>query len=397
MASCDSNGKKNIHVVLTAHWDWVLYHYRLSFARALRNNGYQVTFVCPAGHYFPKLEAEGFSCVRWKISRKSLNPLREAVSIVQLVRIYRRLAPDIIHHFTVKPNLYGTIAAHYAKTPIVINTFTGLGYLFSDDFLAGTLRFFLHPFLKWMANYPRAILTFQTDSARKAFITLGILNSDRRSVVIRGSGVDLNHFKKNHDPIPKPQSSGKPVVLMASRLLRHKGIKEFVEMAKMLKSQKVEALFWIAGAPDDGNPACLSEREIKQCTNGGPVQFLGHHDDILDILNQADIAVLPSYHEGVPRFLMEAAAVGLPLVASDIDGCKSVIRQGVNGFLISPRDTEAFASAVKKLVQDPELRVRMGDAGHQIVADEFDERLIHRKFLDMYDELSASRLKSSDG
>ena len=184
---------------------------------------------------------------------------------------------------------------------------------------------------------------------------------------------------------------------MASRLLRHKGIKEFVEMAKMLKSQKVEALFWVAGAPDNGNPACLSEREMTQCVNGGPVQFLGHHDDILEILNQADIAVLPSYHEGVPRFLMEAAAVGLPLVASDIDGCKSVIRQGINGFLISPKDTEAFASAVKKLVQDPELRVRMGAAGHKIVANEFDERLIHREFLGLYGELSASGLKSSDG
>ena len=184
---------------------------------------------------------------------------------------------------------------------------------------------------------------------------------------------------------------------MASRLLRHKGIKEFVEMAKMLKSQKVEALFWVAGAPDNGNPACLSEREMTQCVNGGPVQFLGHHDDILEILNQADIAVLPSYHEGVPRFLMEAAAVGLPLVASDIDGCKSVIRQGINGFLISPKDTEAFASAVKKLVQDPELRVRMGAAGHKIVANEFDEQLIHRKFLDMYGELKVSDLKSSEG
>src|SRR3989338_488986 len=223
------------HVILTAHWDWVLYHYRLSFARVLRENGYKVTFVCPAGQYFPKLEGEGFSCVQWKISRKSLNPLREAASIVHLARIYRRLAPDIVHHFTVKPNLYGTIAAHFAKTPIVINAFTGLGYLFSNDLLAGMLRFFLHPFLRWMANYPRATIMFQTDSDRETLIKLGILNSDKWSVVIRDSGVDLNHFKKNDNRVSKPQSSKKPVVLMASRILRHKGIKEFVKMAKMLK------------------------------------------------------------------------------------------------------------------------------------------------------------------
>lgn len=375
------------HVILTAHWDWVLYHYRLSFARALRLKGYRVTLVCPAGDYFSKLEADGFSCVRWPLSRKSFNPLRESMSLVQLVRIYRGLKPDVVHHFTVKPNLYGTLAAHFAKVPVVMNTFTGLGYLFTEHFHARTLRFFLHPFLRWALNRPNATIIFQSDSDRETLVKLKILNSDKRSVVIRGSGVDTGRFKRNGGRAFNSQFSKKPVVLMAARLLRDKGVKEFVEMARTLKGQGVEADFWIAGAPDHGNPACLSDRDIKKWVSEGPVEFLGHRDDMFEVLSQADIAVLPSHHEGVPLFLLEAAAVGLPLVATDIDGCKSVVRPNINGFLIPPRDSSALASVVSKLVHDPELRGRMGRASREIAANEFDEQSIHRQFLKIYDDM----------
>ncbi len=396
MASCDSKGKKRAHVILTAHWDWVLYHYRLSFARALRENGYKVTFVCPTGNYLPKLEADGFPCVRWQISRKSLNPLREIISIVQLVGIYRRLKPDVVHHFTVKPNLYGTLAAYFAKVPAMINTFTGLGYLFSDDSRAGALRFFLYPFLRWAVNRPNAAVIFQTDSDRETLIKRKILNSDKRSVMIRGSGVDTSLFKRNGArPFNLPLSK-KPVVLMASRLLWDKGIKEFIEMARTLKGQGVKADFWIVGAPDDGNPACISDRDIRKWLSEGHVEFLGHREDILEILRQADIAVLPSYYEGVSRFLLEAAAVGLPLVATDIDGCKSVVRSNINGFLIPPRDSGALAFTVSKLVHDPELRGQMGRASREIATREFDERLIHQQFLKIYEELRAVYAKSSN-
>ncbi len=374
------------HVILTAHWDWVLYHYRLPFARALRLKGYRVTLVCPDGHYLPKLEADGFPCVRWQISRKSLNPLREIISIIQLVGIYRRLKPDMVHHFTVKPNLYGTLAAHFAKVPVVLNTFTGLGYLFTDDFRTRALRFFLHPFLRWALNRPNAAVIFQSDSDRETLVKLKILNSDKRSVVIRGSGVDTGRFKRNGSPAFNSQVSKKPVVLMAARLLRDKGVKEFVEMARALKGQGVEADFWIAGAPDNGNPACLSDHDIQKWVSEGPVEFLGHRDDISEVLSHADIAVLPSHHEGVPLFLLEAAAAGLPLVATDIGGCKSIIQPNINGFLIPPKDSSALALAVSKLIQDPELRARMGRASREIATHEFDEQLIHKQFLKIYDE-----------
>jgi len=382
-----SPDNKRAHVVMTVHWDWVLYNFRLPLARALRENGYQVTFVCPAGHYLSKVEAEGFSCVRWKISRKSLNPFREAGSIVHLAGIYRRLKPDIVHHFCVKPNLYGTLAASFSHVPAVINTFTGLGYLLYDSLRARILLFFLNPFFRWAINHPNAVVIFQSESDRRILKEKNILASGAKVFIIPGSGVDIDRFKGKAYSGMDLQRGKKPVVLMASRLLWDKGVKEFIGMAQTLKNQGVQAEFWIAGAPDKGNPECISDSEIEKWSRQGDVKFLGHQDDIFDILSQTDIAVLPSYHEGVPRFLLEAASAGLPLIATDAGGCRMIVHDGVNGYVVPAKNVTALAEAVGRLINDPDLRNRMGEASRQIAVKEFDETKIDKQFLEIYNGL----------
>ena len=367
---------------MVSHWDWVLYNFRLPVANALRECGCDVTFVCPFGAYTEELRSRGFRCIHWAIERRSLNPVREIGSIVRLTGIYRRLAPDAVHHFTIKPNLYGTIAAGFAKTPAIINTFSGLGYVFSDRHRARWLRVFVLPMLRRALHKPDVITMFENELDRQTFVRLGIVHREQ-TAVIPGCSVDTLRFSPSRQEVLDPEHRT-PVVLMAGRLLWDKGIREFVEAARRLKSQGVESRFCVAGAPDEGNPACVSQDAREAWRRDGTVEFLGHRDDMPDLLRRADVAVLPSYHEGLPRFLLEAAASGLPLVATDIEGCRMVVRDGTNGFLVPPMDAEALAEAILRLLTDSTLRTRFGTESRRIAVQEFSEGKIVQQYLDLY-------------
>lgn len=373
-------------VALVAHWDWVLYNFRLPLAKALRERGHEVVFVCPFGEYVPILEEEGFSCFRWNLDRGGVNPLKELVALLRLATLYRMLAPDLVHHFTIKPNLYGTIAARFAKVPAVINTFTGLGYLFSGNYKARLLRALVFPLLRWTLHAPNAVTAFQNERDRQVLMKLTAV-SLKKTAVIAGSGVDTHRFRPETKQI-LGHDSPLPVVFTAARLLSDKGVTEFVEAARQLKANGVEAHFCLAGAPDKGNPGCIPDGILEQWREEDAIEFLGHRSDIPDLLRQADIAVLAtSYNEGVPRFLLEAAATGLPLVATDVEGCKLVVQHGINGFLIPEKDSRALAQAVEVLLGDPILRQRMGRASRSLAQSEFDERRIVGKYLDLYQRL----------
>jgi glycosyltransferase involved in cell wall biosynthesis len=210
-----------------------------------------------------------------------------------------------------------------------------------------------------------------------------------RAIVITSIGVDTKKFRPNHEFLLNNHEHP-IVVLMAARLLWDKGVREFVEAARVLKARGLQVEFWLAGKPDNGNPMCVPEEFLKEWREEGLVNWLGHRDDMPNLLQQVDIAVLPSYHEGVPRFLLEAAACGLPLVATDIEGCRVVVREGVNGFLVPPRNPTALADALERLLQDPSLRRRMGQASRHIAEVEFDERKVLAKWLALYERVLSS-------
>jgi len=372
-------------VLMVAHWDWVLYNFRLPLARALREKGFEVVFVCPYGEYVPKLKEEGFRWIHWAIVRRSLNPVRELIAILHLASIYQREQPQIVHHFTIKPNLYGSIAAFLTRTKGVINTFEGLGFLFSEYPLAISLRSVVLPVAKLAFKANKGWCIFLNQQDLETCLRLKLILPER-AIVITSIGVDTKKFRPNHEFLSNNHEHP-IVVLMAARLLWDKGVREFVEAARVLKARGLQVEFWLAGKPDNGNPMCVPEEFLKEWREEGLINWLGHRDDMPNLLQQVDIAVLPSYHEGVPRFLLEAAACGLPLVATDIEGCRVVVRDGVNGFLVPVKDPYALADAIETLIKKPELRRQMGIASRKIIEAEFDERIILNKWLALYDRV----------
>ncbi len=376
-------------VLLVAHWDWVLYNFRLPLAKALRERGYEVVFICPSGEHVAKIQAADFRWVRWPVVRRNINPARELMAIWHIANIYRIENPDLVHHFTIKPNLYGSLAAILVRKmtnhPLkVFNTFTGLGFLFSGHPTARFLRSIILPMLRAVLHAPDVWSVFQNFQDKETFLKYYLAPPERMSVIV-SSGVDVFRFHPSGQSNSHAYSA--PIILMASRLLWDKGVKEFVEAARLLRRKGIPVQFWLAGAPDDGNPMCVPESTVRQWHQEGLIRWLGHRDDLDSLLRKANVAVLPSHHEGVPRFLLEAAATGLPLVATDIEGCRLIVRHEVNGFLVQVHDPISLAEAIERLATDPDLRLRMGKASRQIAVREFDEQKILAQWLELYEQV----------
>lgn len=368
-------------VALVAHWDWVLAHYNLPLARRLRDLGLEVTFVSPPGSYVEHLKTAGFRWLPWHVHRRSLNPVGEVVAVGRLAKLYRHERFRAVHHFTIKPILYGSVAARLAGVPCVINTFTGLGFLFSEGVEPRMLRVAILPALRRALSRAGTVTVFLNPADRERFLNARLSPPDR-SLVIGGFGVDVDRFAPG-----SAAGDGNPVALMAARLLWDKGVAEFVTAARALRAAGVAARFVVAGAPDPGNPRSIPAEQLARWEREGPVEFLGVREDMPVLLNQAHVAVLPSYHEGLPLFLLEAAASGLPLVGTDIPGCRMVIEPGVNGVLVPPRDVAALTEALGQLLRDDELRRTMGRASRGVAVERFDERLILAQYETLYREM----------
>jgi len=392
-------------VLLVAHWDWVLYNFRLPLARALREAGYNVVFICPPGPYVRRLQEAGFAWIPWRVERRGINPFREPVAIWRLARIYRAEQPDLVHHFTVKPIIYGTLAARSLarlrvptrpgwdksdrRCPCIINTLSGLGFLFSDQRMARMLRVVLLPALRHCLRGRDAWTVVLNPDDELACVRLGLCDAGRLTTMRSAMGVDVSAFSPDGQSGRADGSRG-ATVLMACRLLWDKGVAEFVEAARLLRRTGLAVDFWLAGAPDPGNPRCVPQKVVEEWAREGVIRWLGHRDDMPELLRQVDIAVLPSYYkEGLPRFLLEAAATGLPLVATDIPGCRPIVKDGENGFLVPVRDAAALAASVARLVRDPLLRGRMGKASRELAEREFADSVVLEQWVNLYQRVLA--------
>ena len=373
----------NRKAMIVANSDWLLYHFRLPLLRALQEEGLTLDLVCPQGKYWDDLTNEGYDLLPWHMERKSLSPLRVTRAVFDLIRYYRELQPDVVHHITIQPIFYGSIAARIAQVPVVINNFTGLGYLFSGSRRAFWLRHITLPILRWAGAGKQVFTVVLNEQDRVTLLEKKLITEDQ-SQVIPGEGVDLERFHPSRD---QDISEDEVVVLMAARLLWDKGVSEFVNAAETISAMHDNVNFLLAGAPDPGNPTSISQSRIDHWQADSPVEFLGYREDMASILRKADIAVLPSYHEGIPVFLLEAAASGLPLVATDLEGCRMVIEQGENGFLVPKGDEEELSAAIIKLIDDPDMREKMGVRSRIIVEDHFDQSQIVEQFLNLYRRL----------
>jgi glycosyltransferase involved in cell wall biosynthesis len=356
-------------ILLVANTGWYLYNFRLPLARFLRSCGVEPVMVSPRDAYVERLQAEGFRWVEITLNRRSRNPARELLVVANLIRVYRAEQPIAVHHFTIKCVLYGTLAAKFTGIRAVVNAVTGLGPVFlGTDWKARALR----PPLKWfyrnVLSARRVRVVFQNPDDLQTFTNMHLVIPDR-TILIRGSGVDLQRFA----PRPShPDEAPTPIVLFASRLIREKGVLEFVEAARLLKQRKVKAVFQMAGSPDAGNHSSVTAEMLKSWQDEGLVDLLGHIDEVDDLIAHAALVVLPSYREGTPRILLEAAAMSKAIVATDVPGCREAVVHGENGLLVPVRDARALADAIELLLNDPALRAKMGEDGRQKMVQDFD-------------------------
>lgn len=374
-------------IVLFANTDWYLWNFRRSLALGLREAGFDVLLLSPPGRHGPRLRRLGLDWRAIPMDRRSLRPSNEGRVLLHLVRLFREERPHLIHGFTIKCAVYGSLAARLAGVPARVNAITGLGYVFtSSDLRARALRPWVRMMLKLALSGANARLILQNpDDA--AMIEQYAL-ADRCSVrLIPGSGVDCQRFKPRQDA----RQEGRTRVLFPSRLLWDKGAAEFIDAARILRQEGRGIEFLVAGAPDPGNPAAVPERTINDWAKQGLVQWLGHVEDMPNLLASTDIAVLPSYREGLPKSLIEAAACGLALVTTDVPGCREVVSDGVDGLLVPARDSKRLAAAIARLHDDPKLARMLGSAARRKALRLFDERIVVDATIGVYEELLSPR------
>lgn len=382
-------GASGSRVILFANTDWYLYNFRRSLALALQEAGYEVLLISPPGPYGEKLRALG---LRWEpvpMDRRSLNPLREAALLGYLWRLFRRERPALVHGFTIKCAVYGSLAARLAGVPARVNAVAGMGYVFtSDDLKARLLRPLVRLLMYAALGGRDARLILQNPDDVALFEGAGLVKPEYIRM-IPGSGVDcsrfaarLSRFRGNDG-----ESGGRLRVLVAARLLWDKGLAEFVEAARQLRGEGRAIEFLLAGDPDPGNPAAVPEATVCGWVDEGVLQWLGHVDDMAALLAEVDMVVLPSYREGLPKGLIEAAACALPLVTTDVPGCREVVSDGVDGLIVAPRDGQALARAIARLQDDPAQATRLGAAARAKALAQFDERIVITRTMAVYDEL----------
>jgi glycosyltransferase involved in cell wall biosynthesis len=380
-------------VVLTVNNLYDIWLWRQALIRGLQAEGFEVLAVGPPGPWEEPIACLGCRVATYPLDRRGLNPLGEARSLAGLYAIYRRWRPAIAHHFTIKPNLYGTLAARLAGVPVVIATVTGLGYIWTDDGpKARVLRAILEPIYRRVLRLADVVIYLNEEDRR----TLG----GRRTVLIPGEGVDLETFSPSAVP-PERRAALRSelglgpdarVVLMVGRMLRHKGVLEFVEAARRVRAACPGAVFVLVGPSDEGNPARIPSEKLQAWGSEGAVRYLGVRGDVRDLMAVADVVVLPSYYrEGIPRVLIEAAAMGRPLVATDVPGCREVVRDGVNGLLVPARDAVALAEAIESLLKNPKLRAEFGAASRRLAEERFSDQQVVDCMLDLYRALLAEK------
>jgi len=378
-------------VVMVVNRDSFFLSHRLPVARGARAAGVEVVVAAGDTGSGPAIGDAGFEFVPLPVTRGAFNPLGEARTLAFLLRLYRRLQPLLIHHSTVQPVIYGSVAARLACDAAVVNTISGLGYVFTSDHRsAKTLRPVLKRLWRVALNHPRSRTIFQNPDDRADFIRMGLVREDV-TVLIRGSGVDCAAF-----PVA-PEPDGVPVVVLPARMLWDKGVREFVEAARGLRAAGLAARFVLVGAPDPGNREAIPAAQLAAWTRDGPVEWWGYRRDMEAVLTGATIVVLPTYGEGLPKVLVEAGAAGRAVVATDVRGCREVVRPGINGLLVPPRDSAALARAIERLLQSPALRARLGRAGRSLAELEFAESVVVRQTLAVYRQLVDGRWPSVEG
>lgn len=362
--------------------DWYFHSHRLPLAVAALARGFDVAVATRVTAHGDAIRAAGIRLVPISMRRRSMNLLDELRSVSELRRILAAEQPDIVHNVAIKPVLHGSIAARLAGCRSVVNAIAGMGFVFSSQSMrARVAKPLVSIALGVLLRGKSSRVIVQNPEDQAFLVERGLARSDRITL-IRGSGVDTERFGAT------PEPDGVPVVMLASRMLRDKGIPCLVAAARLLNARDVRARFVLVGGPDPGNPASLTEQELLEMAKAPGVEWWGARSDMPEVLAQANVVCLPTtYGEGIPKVLIEAASCARAIVATDVQGCREVVQPGVTGLLVPPSDPEALAAAVQTLICDGALRSRMGQAGRALVQREFSIERVVADTLALYDRI----------
>lgn len=360
--------------------DWFFYSHFFERACAAKDANYEVIVVTRDSECAKQIRDAGLTVIPVNFKRKGINPLKELRVLFRLIEIYFKVKPDITHHVAAKPILYGTIAALLVTKAKIINAPVGMGYIFSTEnkinrlvrpLLMGSYYFLLNP--------GKNKVIFENKDDMNTFVASGAVKQDN-AVLIRGAGVDITKFQfRNTEP------EGLPIIALISRMLWDKGVAEFVSAAEIINQENTQARFILVGAPDIDNPSAIPREMLESWNGNNGVEWWGWRGDIAKVLSATHIACLPSYREGLPKSLLEAAAIGLPIVTTDTTGCREVVKNGDNGFLVPVRNTHLLVSSLKMLINDKSLRLKMGKSSRLMMEDNFTSAIVKKQTLDIYD------------
>lgn len=340
--------------------DWFFWAHRLPMARAARDAGFAVSVATRVDRHGDLIRGEGFDLLPLGWDRRSANPFAAVAAIAALVGLYRRVRPDLVHHVALKPVVFGGLAARLAGVPCVLNTLTGLGDLFIGDDRK-LLRTLVGLALRLITRRDNALLTVENGDDRRFLIDSGLAPADG-VVVVRGSGVDVERFA----PLPEP-ADGPVTVAYAGRMTVNKGVATLIEAHQRVVARGVPLRLLMAGAPDPGNQSNLSGEQLRRWAALPMVEWLGQVADVRTVWARCHAAVLASRREGLPVSLMEAAACGRPLIATDVPGCREIVVDGDNGLLVPPDDPAALAAALERIATDAAFRQRCGARSRAMV------------------------------
>ncbi|AOK52024.1 glycosyl transferase [Burkholderia stagnalis] len=360
-----------LRIVLVCNTAWAIYTYRHGLIRMLVARGAEVIVAAPHDRTVPLLEQMGCRYVPLAVASKGTSPREDLGTLAALYRHYRALAPDLVFHYTIKPNIYGSVAAWLARVPSVAVT-TGLGYVFIQKSRAASIAKRLYRFA---FRFPREVWFLNRDDLA-TFTDERLLAHPERAHLLHGEGVDLEQFA----PVPLPAGDA-PVFILIGRLLWDKGVREYVDAARAVRARHPHARFQLLGPLGVDNPSAIGRADVDAWVREGVVEYLGEAHDVRPHIAAADCVVLPSYREGVPRTLMEASAMGRPIVATDVPGCRDVVADGETGLLCAARDSASLAARLVQMIElGPAGRAAMGARGRRKVAAEFDEQKVVERY-----------------
>ncbi|HHV77979.1 MAG TPA: glycosyltransferase family 4 protein [Syntrophothermus lipocalidus] len=362
-------------ILIVSHYAKSLLNFRGELIKKMVELGHEVVALGPEAGFEEKLKDLGAGYIQIPLERTGLNPLRDISTLLALVLEMRKLKPDVVFSYAVKPVIYGSLAARAAGVPAVYSMITGVGSVFLEESGRYNLLARLVKLLYKAALRSNHVVFFQNPDDLLLFKKKCLLPSDCKAVLVNGSGVNVQRFSYVEPPL-KPIS-----FLLVARLIYHKGIREYVEAARLLKTRYPEVLFKLLG-PLDTNPSAIGEKELETWVNEGVIEYLGETDDVRPYLAACSVYVLPSYREGTPRSVLEAMAVGRPVITTDVPGCRETVKDGVNGFLVPVKNSVALAEAMERFILNPEMIVEMGKKSREIAEQKYDVHKVNRVILE---------------